>query len=204
MEVPMIVLPSDYPHTVMTDSQVALVRDAILGEIIKTPAGDAPPQFIQSREVGGLLKVTCASQATRNWLVAAASRVVPWEGASLKAIEAGDLPSFKKVIVWIPNGSGDHATIFQRLEMQNPPLKTKGWKPMGTGKKDSKGETLALSIDDQSYQVLEKRGMRAYLNFSLVSFKLIGGTAKSEPHPGLLPGTSDKADEGPASQPAAQ
>lgn len=202
----MVVLPSDYPESKLSGEQVELVKEAIAKEIDSASA-DTPPQFTGLWDVEGLLKILCANPATCRWLEKVVPTLVPWEGASLKVIEAKDLPKFTRVVVWVPKqtAAADPGAILRRLEIQNPPLRTCNWKLL-TAKEDPKGQTLTLSVDEKSLEVLRGRNMALYLTFSVIRFRIVGGRERSpvgmDPSPKMDSLPTDSDGKGDSSEPA--
>ena len=68
----------------------------------------------------------CRTQKDGKWLKGKVGGCVPWAGASLKAVEMGDLPKLARVPIYVP-GKHDAETVLKRLSLQNPGLKVDTW-----------------------------------------------------------------------------
>jgi hypothetical protein len=117
----------------------------------------------------GVLWITCVNEYSQTWLVRAISELGElWEGAEVIAIDSLNLPKRPRMIVCIPDVS-EVNTVLTRLRAQNRGLLTSDWVIMSR-KTDERGQTLALSIDPNSYKTLVQMKFKAFWGIGRISF----------------------------------
>jgi hypothetical protein len=79
------------------------------------------------------------------------------------------------VLVRIPDIS-DAKTVLTRLRKQNPELRTSDWSVMS--RKVTEEQTLAFSIDPDSFKVLAKSNFKAFLGLGRTIFRTLKETKK--------------------------
>jgi len=82
-----------------------------------------------------------------------------------------DLPKRTRVIVRIP-GISEVTTVMTRLRIQNPELNTTDWSVMSC-KVTEKEQTLALSIDPNSFKALTRSHFKAFWGLGRVIFRTL-------------------------------
>ena len=92
-----------------------------------------------------------------------------WEGAELTVVDSKDLPRQPKVLVRIPDTS-EVNTILTRLRKQNPELNTSDWSVMSR-KVTEKEQTLAFSIDTDSFKALAQSNYKAFWGLGRINFQ---------------------------------
>lgn len=194
----MAVIPAEFPRVRMTVEQIDALRESLTLAIGSVVPNEVAPQFWGSRATGGLLKLTCATAETRKWLEKTVPTLSPWEGANLKTIEEKDLPKLYRVAIWFPKDVREPHEILGRLELQNAPIQASTWRTMGR-KVDDNGQTLALSIDEESLRLIKDRQMRLFFNLTTVLVRRIGGEGKEGDTSG--PNGTGPTDEGGPSKP---
>jgi hypothetical protein len=83
-----------------------------------------------------------------------------WEGAELTVVDSKDLPKRPRVRVHIPDTS-EVTTVIKHLGIQNPELKMTDWSVMSR-KVTEKEQTLAFSIDPDSFKALTRSKFKAF------------------------------------------
>ena len=83
-----------------------------------------------------------------------------WEGAELTVVDSKDLPKRPRVIVHIP-GTSKVTTVMTCLRIQNPELNMTDWSVMSR-KVTEREQTLALSIDPNSFKALTRSNFKAF------------------------------------------
>jgi hypothetical protein len=122
--------------------------------------------------------ITCANELTKTWLIRTVSGLGElWEGAELTVVDSKDLPKRPRVLVRIPNTS-DVNTVLTRLRKQNPELHMLDWSVMSR-KVIEKEQTLAFSIDPDSFKALAKSHFKAFWGLGLGLQKLEGNEERS-------------------------
>jgi hypothetical protein len=101
-----------------------------------------------------------------------------WEGAELTVVDSKDLPKRPRVLVHIPDTS-DVNTILTRFRKQNPELNTSNWSVMSQ-KVIEKEQTLAFSIDPDSFKALAKSHFKAFWGLGRIIFRTLK-EAKKDP-----------------------
>jgi len=101
-----------------------------------------------------------------------------WEAAELTAVDSKDLPKRPRVLVRIPSTS-DANTVLTRLRKQNPELQTSDWSVMSR-KVTEKEQTLAFSIEPDSFKALAKSHFKAFWVLGRIIFRTLKET-KADP-----------------------
>jgi len=94
-----------------------------------------------------------------------------WEGAELTVVDSKDLPKRPRVLVRIPDTS-EVTTVMTRLGVQNPELNTTDWSVVSR-KVTEKEQTLALSIDPDSFKALTLSNFKAFWGLVRVIFRAL-------------------------------
>jgi hypothetical protein len=102
------------------------------------------------------------------------------EGAELTAVDSKELPKRPRVLVRIPDTS-DVNTVLTRLRKQNHELHTSDWAVMSR-KVTEKEQTLAFSIDPDSFKALAKSHFKAFWGLGSIIFRTLK-EAKKDPEP---------------------
>ncbi|KAJ8930180.1 hypothetical protein NQ314_017044 [Rhamnusium bicolor] len=184
----MAVIQQGHPDVTLNQEQGDLIQARVIAAIDAIPEGERSPQFHHSKFEGGILWMTCANLETRNWLLDVIQKQDQlWEGAALTVVEASKLPKRPKVLVWIPD-TGNETIVRTRIRKQNPDLAAGDWLLLSR-KVDEKGQTLAYSIDEKSFRILERAQFKAFWCLGKVTFRNL----KKDQH---------KTNEGGADQPS--
>jgi hypothetical protein len=120
---------------------------------------------------------TCANEPSKIWLTRRVSGLGElWEGAELTVVDSKDLPKRPTVLVRIPSTS-DFNAILTRIKKQNPELHTSNW-PVMSRKIIEKEQTLAFSIDPDSFEALAKSHINAFWGLGRIIFRPLKETKK--------------------------
>jgi hypothetical protein len=84
-------------------------------------------------------------------------------------VDSKDLPKRPRVLVCIPDTS-DVNTVLTRLRKQNPELHTSNWSVMSR-EFIKKEQTLAFSIDPDSFKALAKSHFKAFWGLGRIIFR---------------------------------
>jgi hypothetical protein len=94
-----------------------------------------------------------------------------WEGAELTVVDSKDLPKRPGVLVHVPDTS-QVTTVVTRLRIQNPELNTADWLIMSR-KVTEKEQTLAFSIDPNSFKALATTNVKAFWGLGRIIFRTL-------------------------------
>ena len=86
-------------------------------------------------------------------------------------VDSKDLPKRPRVIVRIP-GAFKVITVMTHFRIQNPKLNKTDWSVMSR-KVTEKGQTLALSIDPNSFKALARSNFKAFWGIGRVIFRVV-------------------------------
>ena len=98
------------------------------------------------------------------------------EGAELTVVDSKDLPRQPKLLIYIPDTS-EVNTILPRLRKQNPALNTSDWS-VTSQKITEKEQTLAFSIDPDSFKALAQSNYKAFWGMERINFQTLKDTKK--------------------------
>ena len=183
----MAVVHRRYPDVKLEQTQVDLIQEKLLSAVDENPMEEPPPQFLHSNFTQGALWITCANESSKVWLMRTISGLGGlWEGAELTVVDSKDLPKRPKVLVRIPETS-EATAVLTRLRKQNPELKTTDWIVMSR-KVMEKEQTLAFSIDPDSFKALTRTNFKAFWGLGRVIFR----TLKDEKGKSEVEGTTSK------------
>ena len=176
-----------HPDAKLDQNQADMIQVKLLSAVDENPMEEAPPQFLYSKFTQGVLWITCANEPSKAWLTRTINGLGElWEGAELTIVDSKDLPKRPKVLVRVPDTS-EVTTVMTRLRIQNPELKTKDWKVMSR-KVTEKEQTLAFSIDPDSFKALTRSNFKAFWGLGRVIFR----TLKDEKGRSEAEGTTNK------------
>jgi hypothetical protein len=161
----------------MSEEQMLLIRHRLNTAMLRQ-WGDAKgggPSFLGFLHKTGWILVTCANQASREWLVGEVPKLAPWPEAALSIIPEGELPKPATAITFIPDVEGASVKeALSLLRIQNPGLNTELWRVLGE-KAEKGGKVVTLALDEPSAEALRARDCIASLGFKNVTFRLRGG-----------------------------
>jgi hypothetical protein len=86
-------------------------------------------------------------------------------------VDSKDFPKGPRVLVRIPDTS-EVNTVLTRLKKQNPALHTSDWSVMNR-KVTEKEQTLALSIDSDSFKALAQSHFKAFWGLGRIIFRTL-------------------------------
>jgi hypothetical protein len=166
-----------HPEVTLDQTQGDLIQVKLLSAVDENPSGEAPPQFLHSKFAQGVFWITCANEHPKIWLIRTISGLGElWEGAELTVVDSKDPPKRPRVLVRIPDTS-EVNTVIKRLRIQNPELKMADWTVMSR-KVTEKEQTLAFSIDPDSFNALTRSNFKAFWGMGRVVFRTLKGEKK--------------------------
>lgn len=168
----MAVILKRYPEVKLDEAQADLIQTKLLEAVDAYPLGETPPQFLNSKFAHGVFWINCANEHSKVWLMQTISGLGElWEGVELTVVDSKDPPKRPRVLVHIPDTS-EATTVLTRLRIQNPELNTAYW-TLTSRKVIKKEQTLAFSIDPDSFKALVKINFRAFWGLGRVIFQTL-------------------------------
>jgi hypothetical protein len=161
----MSIIYGRHPDVKLDQTQVDLIQAKPLTAVDVNPSGETPPQLLQSTYAQGIFMITCANEFSKAWIMRAFGDLgEPWEGAKLTVVDSKDLPKRSRELFCNPD------TVMTRLRIQDPELNTTDWLIMSR-KISEREQTLALSIDPNSYKALTRSNDKAFWWLGRVIFR---------------------------------
>jgi hypothetical protein len=155
----MAVIHKCHPEVKLDQAQDDLIQGKILAAVDANPSGKT--HFLHSKFAQGTFWINCANASSKVWLMQTISGLRKlWEGAELAVVDPKDLHKRPRVLVHIPDTS-EVTTVVPRLRILHPELKTADWSIMSR-KVTEKEQTVAFSIDPDSFKALVKSNFKAF------------------------------------------
>jgi hypothetical protein len=168
--VKMAIIHRRHSEMILDQTQADIIEEKLTDAVDVNPEGEAPPQFLYSIFGHGILTTTCANESTKVWLMRKVEGLGElWEGMELKVVDFKDLPKRPRVLVRIP-GTMEVTKFMSRLRIQNPKLNTANWAFLSR-KVVGREQTLALSIDPDSFKALAGENFKAFWGMRRVIFR---------------------------------
>ncbi|KAL1399345.1 hypothetical protein pipiens_008281 [Culex pipiens pipiens] len=166
--VPIAITTEGYPATRLSMEQLVVVKEALITMIGNLVNPVVRPNFRSCEFKQGYLKLACGDACTASWLKETITSLIPWEGASLKAIEVADLPKLHSFTAYVFDSCNDSTgRILQLMENQNIGLSTKSWRVIKR-KVIAKTVELLLEVDEKSAETIAANNSHLNYKFSKV------------------------------------
>lgn len=177
--VPIAITTVGYPETRLSLEQLAAVKEALITTIGNLVNPVVRPNFRSCDFKQGYLILACGDAGTASWLKEAITTLIPWEGASLKAIEVADLPKLHSFTAYVFDSCNDSTVrILQLMENQNIGLSTKSWRVIKR-KVIAKTVELLLEVDEKSAETIAANNSHLNFKFSKVRLRKVTGGAST-------------------------
>ncbi|KAL9700705.1 hypothetical protein quinque_004146 [Culex quinquefasciatus] len=151
--VPIAITTVGYPETRLSMEQLVVVKEALITMIGNLVNPVVRPNFRSCEFKQGYLILACGDACTASWLKETITSLIPWEGASLKAIEVTDLPKLHSFTAYVFDSCNDSTLrILQLMENQNIGLNTKSWRVI---KRKVIAKTVELLLEVNSTEQFE-------------------------------------------------
>ena len=169
----MAIIFKDNPTRKLTEEKGKHVRKELIKLIDMFPSQSEArgPQFNRSGMDKGIFKITCADQASLDWLNESISRIESVGGCEFQVIELSKLHRQNSVRVWLPHNFSEPKVVLGRLAKQNRGLNTSKWRLLHRGENPD-GQLLILGVDDASLETLRHLNGRVHLELGKVTFML--------------------------------
>jgi len=182
----MAITHKHHPEVTLDKGQHEIIQAKLLTAVDGNPLGETPLQFLYSKFAQGVFWITCANKFSKDWLMWTVSGLEElWEGVELTVVDSKDLPRRPRVLVHIPDTSDAH-TVLTKLRKQNPGLNMSDWSVISR-KVSKKEQTLAFSIDPDSFNTLAKSNHKAFWGLGRITFETLK-EAKKQPADESSPG----------------
>ena len=129
------------PKKNFTDIQRAIGR--LLDEL---PEEGFTPRLVDSYWAKGAAIMVCHDEVTKDWLASRVSTLMAIEGPRLKLVGLDAIPTYKRVVAWLPGPAMDAERYLLRLRRLNQGLDTRHWR-VYERREESNGVRLVLRID---------------------------------------------------------
>jgi hypothetical protein len=165
----MAIIHRRHPEVKLDQTQVDMIQENLYCGGCE-PFGRDTAVILHSKFAQGVFWITCVNEPSKTWLVRTVSKLGElWEGAELTAVDSKVLPKRPGVLVRIPDTS-EFTSVITRLRIQNPELNTTDWSIVSR-KVNEKEQTLALSIDPDSFKALARSNFKAFWGLGRVVFR---------------------------------
>jgi len=78
------------------------IQRAICGLVDELPEEVFTPRFIDTYWTKRAANVVCQDKETKDWLAGKVPTLTAWEGSRLKMVGLDVLPTYKRVMAWLP------------------------------------------------------------------------------------------------------
>lgn len=175
--IPIAIICADYPENRLSREQLVAVKEELLKVIGDLVNPEVRPHFRSCEFKQGYLQLACGDVDTASWLKEAATDLVPWDGAALKAIETAELPKLYSFLGYFFDSMNDpSARILKMVENQNKELNTKAWRVV-TRKVIAKTVELMLEVDEKSSVDIAANNFLLNHKFCKARFRKVTGNA---------------------------
>ena len=127
----------------------------------------------------GIFKVTCANEASMDWLIESVRNMDLLGGHTYMARRLQDLPVLKRASVFVPGIPAEPSRVLHRLQRQNAELRTAEWRVIHRDIQIGKGQLLILGVDEDSISALRCLGFKPFYELSRLTFtvtdRVVGG-----------------------------
>ena len=173
----MAVVCENYLESQISKEKFTDIQRAIGRLVDELPEEGFIPGLVDSYWAKGVAITVCHHESTKDWLAARVPTLVAWEGSRLKLRGLDTIPTYKRVVAWLPGPAEDAERYLLWLHRLNQGLDTRHWR-VYERREESSGVRLVLSIDAASVTVLERLRWRPFIGVGQATFSLLG--AKSE------------------------
>lgn len=157
--------------------------DAFVFKCIDTNMGSALPSFEVNQFTRGVMKVRCATPATKTWLSNAIVFLPKiWAGMTLKTMNFDDLPEPKKVLGLFRSCDLENDKILHYLAAQNPRLNVACWSTVSSSKSGA-GLHIVFSMPEDQFEALKNLNFKLFFGSGTAMFRDISKKQRGETEP---------------------
>ncbi|KAL1447404.1 hypothetical protein WDU94_012358 [Cyamophila willieti] len=169
------IYPANYPDTKLTEEDSFNLQRKMLEFF--NPIENPGIQFHSCRIESGVFTVTCANQATQEWLVDCVRKIGKWKEVTLECKPASKVLNTTKIITRIPPVMKEDPMdlILQRIDSQNIDIgvRTEDWRILNIKSEPSGGKTVVLTVTDEELKKLKERRFTLFLGFEKIQFSVL-------------------------------
>ena len=115
----MAIVCDGYPEIQVSKEHFAVIQRAIGGLVGELPEERFSSRLIDTYWTKVAPIMVCQNEETRNWLACKVPTLTAWGGSRLKMVGLDTLPTYKRVVIWVPVTT---AWRVLRLLMEERPL----------------------------------------------------------------------------------
>ena len=123
--------------------------------------------------------MVCQDEETRDRLASSVPTLRACEGSRLKMVGLEALPTYRRVLAWLPGPAEETGRYLQWLRRLNWGLETDNWR-VYERKEESNGVRLVLSVDSKSIMALEKHSWKPFSGVGRATFSLLGAKVEEK------------------------
>lgn len=161
------------------DKITTLLTNVMLGQ---SDSNADLPVFEDTRLHSGAMRVRCANDYTRLWLMEHVPKLQSkqlWSGAKLIVMDFKDIPKPHKFNVLIRNVTKAPKDIFRLLELQNKDISTKSWTVISNTRKDN-NTLMTIGVGQDSFEVLHTRSNSLFCGMGKAIFTIVKGCKENK------------------------
>lgn len=155
----------------LTGDQLDQLSKYIMKLMDASPEEEQGPCFLTMGKRSGGLVLTCADETTVRWVWQYVPDRVPWEGVKLVVYDEKQIPKPRIAVVFIPEQEIEDAVILKRFKRQNRGIDVSSWRVINK-RSEAGGQTIALSIDEPSCELLASRDFKVFFGYGPVTFRV--------------------------------
>jgi len=125
-DVQVTVVCKNYPENQISKENFVDIQWAIGQLVDEFPEDGFTPKLVDSYWAKGAAIMVCHDEMTKDWLATRVPTLVAWEGSRLKIVGLDVLPTYKRVVAWLPDPK-DAGQYLLQLRRLNQGLKTRYW-----------------------------------------------------------------------------
>lgn len=177
-----------YPEAVLDQNKLKAVENSIVGALDAIPEQGPQVRFVKCVHRPGFLVISCADNATAQWLRETVPILKPWEEATLVALEGEHIPKPWSGVVYVPDEGGQRLSsekILKRLKVSNRTLNTDLWTVLGATPAE-KGAVWTFAMDKESKEEIQKLNLFLYFGMGRLHVRIKeGGRAVEHQTPAI-------------------
>ncbi|XP_058816474.1 uncharacterized protein LOC131679746 [Topomyia yanbarensis] len=144
----MAIIPVGYTPNTLSHEQLNATRCALINSIMEKSSNNTRDKFRKCTYKQGYLEIACVDKDTTKWLQDAIAAIKPWEGASLEAVEASQIPKQALYIGYFPDSiERSDGSILRLVQNQNENFCTEWWRVVNR-------TTVLKTVDEASMKLI--------------------------------------------------
>jgi hypothetical protein len=119
------VVCEDYLGSQISKDNFVDIRRAVGRLVDELPEEGFTPRLVDSYWAKGVAIMVCHDEQTKGWLAARVPTLVAWEDSRLRLVGLDVLPTYKRVVAWLPGPAEDKERYLLRLLRLSRGLETR-------------------------------------------------------------------------------